>query len=168
VPPPGDAKGNQIIRAIYNYFADDAYAFEACAIELWRLLAREAVTDLVPTRRSADGGRDGIGIYSLGPASDPIHLDFALEAKRYELTKGVGVREVARLISRLRHRQFGVLVTTSFVAPQAYQELREDAHPVVVMAAMDIVNVLAAHGMSDVVSVADWLRTTFPRPDDGP
>jgi hypothetical protein len=126
-------------------------------------LAREAVTDLVPTRRSADGGRDGIGLYSLGPASDPIHLDFALEAKRYELTKGVGVREVARLISRLRHRQFGVLVTTSFVAPQAYQELREDAHPVVVMSAVDIVNVLAAHGMTDLVSVTEWLRTTFPR-----
>jgi hypothetical protein len=33
-----------------------------------------------------------------------------------------GVREMSRLISRLRHRQFGVLVTTSYVDNQAYRE----------------------------------------------
>ena len=35
----------------------------------------------------------------------------------------VGVREVSRLISRIRHRQFGVLVTTSVVGRQAYEEV---------------------------------------------
>jgi hypothetical protein len=41
---------------------------------------------------------------------------------------GVGVKELSRLISRLRHRQFGILVTTSFLGHQAYQELRSDRH----------------------------------------
>lgn len=41
----------------------------------------------------------------------------------------LGVKEVSRLISRIRHRQFGVLVTTSIVARQAHQEVREDRHP---------------------------------------
>ena len=55
---------------------------------------------------------------------------------------GVGVRETSRLISRLRHRQFGVLVTTSHLDTQAYQEIREDGHPVVVLAGRDIADIL--------------------------
>jgi Restriction endonuclease len=43
---------------------------------------------------------------------------------------GVGVKELSRLISRLRHRQFGILVTTSYLGHQAYEELRSDRHPV--------------------------------------
>jgi hypothetical protein len=47
--------------------------------------------------------------------ADRISLDFALEAKCYAPENGVGVKELSRLISRLRHRQFGILVTTSFL-----------------------------------------------------
>jgi Restriction endonuclease AspBHI N-terminal/Restriction endonuclease len=75
------------------------------------------------TRRSIDGGRDAIGRYRLGPSADPITVDFALEAKCYRpelpgqsgTARQVGVKETARLISRLRHRQFGILVTTSYI-----------------------------------------------------
>ncbi len=42
----------------------------------------------------------------------------------YEGGATVGVADVARLISRLRQRQFGVFVTTSVVARQAYKEVR--------------------------------------------
>jgi len=52
------------------------------------------------------------------------------------------VRDVARLISRLRHRQFGVFVTTSGVSGQAYNELRDDEHPVVVICGRDIAELL--------------------------
>jgi hypothetical protein len=41
----------------------------------------------------------------------------------------VGVRDTARLISRLRHREFGVFVTTSFLSKQAYEELRGTGIP---------------------------------------
>ena len=77
------------------------------------------------TAPSRDGGRDAYGYYKLGPESDPIRLDFALEAKCYGADNGVGVRDLSRLISRLRHRQFGVLVTTSYLAPQALMVVYE-------------------------------------------
>jgi len=57
-----------------------------------------------------------IKAHLLGPASDPVAVEFALEAKCYAANHGVGVRETSRLIFRLRHRQFGVLVTTSYLA----------------------------------------------------
>jgi len=54
---------------------------------------------------------------------------------------------MSRLISRLRHRQFGVLVTTSYVDSQAYREIKEDQHPIVVIAAADIVVILRSTDM---------------------
>lgn len=64
-----------------------------------------------------------------------------LEAKCYAITNGVGVKEVSQLISRLRARQFGILVTASYLADQAYQEIREDGHPIVVIAGNDVVEI---------------------------
>ena len=61
---------------------------------------------------------------------------------------GGGVRYTSRLISRLRHRQFGVLVTTSPLDAQAYKEIREDGHPVVVLAGRDIVDILKKLGFN--------------------
>ena len=69
----------------------------------------------------------------------------------------VGVREVARLISRIRHRQFGVLVTTSWVARQAYAEVRDDRHPIVFISGRDIAEVLIKAGYSSGERVADLL-----------
>jgi DUF1009 family protein len=94
--------------------------------------------------------------------SDPIRLTFALEAKRYEKS-GVGVGDMARLISRLRHREFGVLVTTSYVSRQAYTEIRDDQHPIVVIAAADIVAILNKHGISDATATGAWLEEEFPK-----
>ena len=115
------------------------------------------------TRPSVDGGRDAIGTYRVGPLADRISLDFALEAKCYGPGNGVGVKELSRLISRLRHRQFGILVTTSFLAQQAYQELRSDRHPVVVIAGTDISAILVGSGLGTPEAVWEWLDAQFPR-----
>ena len=48
-----------------------------------------------------------------------------MEAKRWAAS-GVGYRDTSRLISRLRHRQFGILITTSYVNKYAYEEIVED------------------------------------------
>lgn len=124
-----------------------------------------ATDELGVTRRSRDGGRDALGTYRIGPPGDPIRIEFALEAKCYAPHKSVGVKEMSRLISRLRHRQFGVLVTTSFVGQQAYQEVREDRHPVAIVSGSDIVELLKARGKSTVEAVAAWLNRDFPIPD---
>ena len=70
-------------------------------------------------------------------------MDFALEAKCYGPSESVGVRQVSRLISRLRHRQFGILVTTSYLDVYAYKEIKEDQHPILVIAARDIADLVS-------------------------
>lgn len=157
LPTSPDARA--MIETIYNYF-DDPHEFEKCAASLWALEA--TAVDYEVTRASVDGGRDAVGEYRLGLPSDPIRLTFALEAKRYE-NAGVGVGDLARLISRLRHREFGVLVTTSYVSRQAYTEIRDDQHPIVVIAAADIVSILKKHGVPDTNSVRAWLEKEFPK-----
>ena len=85
-----------------------------------------------------------------------------MEAKCYSIESSVGVKELSRLISRLRHRQFGVLVTTSFLNLQAYRELKEDEHPIVVISARDISGILTKAGLSRPADVLNWLHANFP------
>jgi hypothetical protein len=161
---PSSKEGRAVLRTVYEYFQDDPYSFEACAARIWQMLSpRAARYDL--TRRTRDGGRDAVGYYALGPLSDQIELDFALEAKCYRIDSVVGVGAQSRLISRLRPRQFGVLVTTSFVSEQAYRELRDDNHPVVILAGGDIVEILADHQITTAIAAASWLVQNFPRRD---
>ncbi|WP_211233027.1 restriction endonuclease [Solirubrobacter soli] len=159
---PATTADAALLRAITDHFHRRHHEFEACAIALWRMMAKEAVSFIEGTRRSRDGGRDAIGRYSLGPQADQIHLDFSLEAKCYAPSNLSGVRDVARLISRLRHRQFGVFVTTSGLNRQAYAELRDDQHPVVVICGRDITDLLKEHGYATPEAVKSWLSANFP------
>lgn len=118
-------------------FREQSLRFEQFAADLWAASERN-VDKIDVTRPWRDGGRDAIGDYLIGPPSDPVAVEFALEAKCYAPGNSVGVRETSRLISRLRHRQFGVLVTTSHVDAQAYREIRDDGHPVVILAGRDV------------------------------
>ena len=71
------------------------------------------------------------------------------------------------MISRLRYRQFGILVTTGHVAPQAYREIRTDQHPIVIISGIDIVNLLRQKGYATAVDATRWLREAFPAVDRG-
>lgn len=156
LPVPND---RQIVQAIIDFFPNPV-AFEACAAKIWELQAGRI--EYTMTRPSRDGGRDAFGHLRVGPESDPVQLEFALEAKRYDMRNAVGVKELARLISRIRNRMFGVLVTTSYLHEQAYQEMKADGHPIVVITARDIVEILRANGYGDVASVTGWLTREFP------
>ena len=83
-------------------------------------------------------------------------MECALEAKCYSENNSVGVKEMSRLISRIRYRQFGILVTTSYVNKQAYEEVVEDEHPILIVTAADIA---AALRKSSIYSgnVIEWL-----------
>jgi hypothetical protein len=155
-----DANDRQIVQALIDHFPD-AHDFEQCAAAIWRLHAERV--EYTMTRPSRDGGRDALGQLRVGPESDPVRLDFVLEAKRYDMRNAVGVRELSRLISRIRNRMFGVLVTTSYLHEQAYQELKADGHPIIVIAARDIVEILRSKGYGDVAAVRGWLERDFPR-----
>ena len=121
------------------------------------------IVNIEQTRRTRDGGRDAVGQYRVGLAKGGIELEFALEAKRYSLNNSVGVKETSRLISRIKHRQFGVFVTTSFVADQAYKEIIEDQQPIVVISGKDIVEILISAGINSVDILNDWLTANFNR-----
>jgi hypothetical protein len=162
-PAPADMP---LLDLVYQHFKDRPHDFEQFAADLWR--ASEPNVDRIDvTRPWRDGGRDAVGEYLLGPHSDPVAVEFALEAKCYAPTNSVGVRETSRLISRLRHRQFGVLVTTSHLDAQAYREIREDGHPVVVLAGRDLVDRLKARGLDNVAAVRHHLKASYPRLGDG-
>ncbi|MEU7646802.1 restriction endonuclease [Streptomyces huasconensis] len=160
---PSDSAGTAMLEEIREYFRGHAHDFESCAVAIWRLIAPNTGPVDV-TRPSRDGGRDAIGRYGLGPSSSRIAIDFALEAKCYGAASSVGVREVSRLISRIRHRNFGVLVTTSYFQKQVQEEVHEDGHPIVLVAGRDIVDALRQDGRTTVAAVRQWLDQSFPRP----
>jgi hypothetical protein len=159
---PADKDGEATVQVIRDHFRESPHAFEHCAAAIVRFMMPDVVT-LDVTRPSRDGGRDGIGQLRVGTGPSGILVDFALEAKCYSSSNSVGVREMSRLISRLRHRQFGVLVTTSWVDLQAYKEIKEDEHPIVVVSAADIVDLLRRNGKGSAAIVATWLAEEFPK-----
>lgn len=64
--------------------------------------------------------------------------------------------------TRIRHRQFGVLVTTSVIARQAYQEVREDRHPIIFISGKDIAVTLINAGKNSQELVERYLHSEFP------
>jgi len=69
-----------------------------------------------------------------------------------------------RLISRIKHREFGVLVTTSYVNEQAYKEVRDDGHHIII-AGGDLVTTLKTAAIGTAAGLKSWLNQSFPAPD---
>lgn len=138
---PRDATGEAFIAAVFDYYKHKPTQFEHFAMEVAKMTMPRIHGGEV-TRPWKDGGRDATGLYKIGKGPSSIDVEFSLEAKLYSATTGVGVKDTSRLISRLRHRQFGVLVTTSYISAQAYAELIEDNHPVIIISGFDIAETL--------------------------
>jgi len=153
---PRDGIQNQLVNHILKITESEPTDFEPIAAGIWQLLNKSQM-EIEVTRRSSDGGRDGTGYLVLGPATDPIRIPFALEAKRYKQGVNVGVKDMARLISRIKHRDFGVLVTTSAVSPQTYEEVRQDKHPIVIVSGRDIAEVLITEGINTIQKLDQWI-----------
>jgi hypothetical protein len=158
---PTGVGGKAVVQGIYDHFSSRPHDFEQFAADLVKIHL-PTVVSLDVTRRSRDGGRDAIGLLRVGTGGGDILLDFSMEAKCYKPGSSVGVRERSRLISRLRHRQFGVLVTTSHLDSQAYKELKEDRHPIIVIAGGDIANIVTASSLPSAAGWKEWLQKTYP------
>ena len=122
--PANGTLEHTMLDRIVSFFVD-SYEFERFACKIVQIMDSNIIS-IEQTRRTRDGGRDAVGKYRVGLSTGGIELEFALEAKRFNSSNSVGVKETSRLISRIKHRQFGVLVTTSFVGDQAYKEIIED------------------------------------------
>ena len=155
-----------ILKTVWEHFRGAPQTFEPFAARLFQWHDQRAIIDEI-TRTAVDGGRDAIGRYMLGLKDDPVYAEFSLEAKCYRPSlnggraNSVGVKEVSRLISRIRHRQFGVLVTTSIIGRQAYEEVRKDRHPIIFFCGKDIAEILITNGFNTPALVRAMLENEF-------
>ena len=150
-------EGKKCIEAILKHYESNPTGFEACAVELVKMMDNN-FEEFDLTRPWRDGGRDALGHYVIksGHQSNiPLKIDCALEAKRYD-NHAVGVKQMSRLISRIRYRQFGIMVTTSFVDQQAYKEVVEDGHPILIITKADIAYILTRNTV-DSSNIEQWL-----------
>ena len=155
---PRSEEDRRILSLVHETYQENPIGFEVAAVAISRLFMPD-IGHCEITRPWRDGGRDAVGAYRVGKGRSAIEVEFALEAKCYAPDgKGVGVRELSRLLSRLRHRQFGVLVTTSYLAAQAYKELKEDQHPVVIISGIDIVATLK-NRIGSFDQIKKWLAS---------
>jgi hypothetical protein len=157
MPDEADIRAWEMLDALHLTIGDRAFEFVAVAI--FKLAEPNIFAEV--TRSTVDGGRDAVGQLALGGIiGGAHHVEFALEAKHFmpRSSNGVTVGHTKRLISRLRHRQFGVLVTTSHVSRQAYSEIIEDQHPIVVIAGRDIVRLFRSKGINDAKAVQGWVE----------
>lgn len=171
---PNTPLKKEILKAVWHHFDHEAdsekrrraFIFERFAARIFQMHDHRVIVDEI-TRGVVDGGRDAVGRYLLGLSDDPVYAEFSLEAKCYRpgidgmQANRIGVKEVSRLISRIRHRQFGVLVTTSTVSKQAYQEVREDRHPIIFISGRDIAEIMIKAGYNTQNSVNEFLNSEF-------
>lgn len=153
-----DNEGRICLEKIRNHYKENAYGFEKCAQNLLEKMD-DRFQDFTLTRPWRDGGRDALGYYVIGNSSRanyPLRIDCALEAKCYSEKNSVGVREMSRLISRIRYRQFGIMMTTSYVHKQAYEEVIEDGHPILIVSASDIAQILRNNSIMSS-DIDEWL-----------
>lgn len=168
IPPKYDQlqcseDGDKCVQAILKHYENNPTEFESCAVELVKMMDNHFESfDL--TRPWRDGGRDAIGYYTIQSGhtvNHPLKIDCALEAKCYN-RESVGVRPMSRLISRIKYRQFGVMVTTSSIDTQAYKEVKEDGHPILMITKADIAYILARNNI-DSKNIDSWLTSVDER-----
>ena len=144
--------------------------FEFAAADIVELMDTRFM-DLAVTRFAGDRGRDVLGTYRVGHGWHKVSLSAAVEAKHWGVKKGVGVKPMARLISRLRHRDLGVFMTTGYFDRQVQEELIEDRHPVILVSGGDIARILIAREIEDPAptgKLGAWLDSVKSRASAGP
>ena len=154
-----DGEGEKCLEIIRKHYEDNPYGFEACACELISKMDSNFI-EFKLTRPWRDGGRDAFGRYQIstgGKSNYPLIIDCSLEAKCYSPDNSVGVKQMSRLISRIKYRQFGILVTTSYVHSQAYKEVIEDGHPILIVTASDIAAILRFNSITSD-NIEEWLN----------
>jgi hypothetical protein len=123
--------------------------FEFAAKQIVSLLDNR-FTNLMVTPKVRDHGRDVVGKYEIGESPLTRSLEVFVEAKRWTVKSSVGVKPVARLLSRMRHRDVGVFVTTSFFDRGVQQELIDDGHPIILVSGGDIARLLISRDIGGV------------------
>ena len=139
---PQNNNESNVLKNVMEGFSDREFEFAAVSIVE---LMDPQFKDFIVTQRSRDGGRDAIGTYQVGHADHQIQLTAIVEAKLWKENSDIGVKPMSRLISRIKHRDIGVFITTSCFNKQVQKELIDDNHPVILISGGDIARVLIAN-----------------------
>lgn len=162
---PTDKVQYKMLQTLQKYFydLDGGYSFEVFARDL-TIYMDSAVVDLNTTRPYKDGGFDAEGRYRIfSKVENVVYVDFYLQAKCYNPdSTAVVVKDTSRLISRIKDRQFGVMFTTSYVATQAYQEIIEDGHPIVIINGRNIIEYIYDElEIRSIERLEEWLKLNY-------
>ena len=148
-------------RVLYLLFSLSDREFEFAAKKII-MLVDNRFANLEVTPQYKDRGRDLIGLFNIGHAMHMIPLEVSIEAKKWKQDSGIGVKPMARLISRLKHRDLGVFITTSYFNQEVQQELIDDKHPVLLISGGDIANIIIAkelYGRGYEKKFEEWLES---------
>lgn len=161
---PQDQEKAKMLETIHDYFIekDRGYSFEQFAADIVESLD-DAVVSIETTRPFKDGGFDAEGRYKIFKSvENSVFVEFYMQAKCYSKKTAVGVADTARLISRIKDRQFGIMVTTSYIANQAYKEVREDGHPIVFINGKNIIDYIYNEcEIRTVEMLKKWLKLNY-------
>lgn len=162
---PQDDLQMKMLKRIHEYFIqkDKGYSFENFAANIISFIDNSAKITYV-TRPFKDGGFDAEGKYRIfNNVENVIYVDFYMQAKCFNpYSNGIKVDDTARLISRIKNRQFGILITTSFITNQAYTEILEDKHPIVFITGKDIIEFIFNElEIRTLDSLDKWLKNNY-------
>ena len=161
---PDDNNKMEMLKCLQQYFysKDRGYSFEKFAADLTQYMD-SAVVDINVTRPYKDGGLDAEGRYRIFQnVENTVYVEFYLQAKCYKPTNAVVVSDTARLISRIKDRQFGIMFTTSYVATQAYEEILKDGHPIVIINGKNIIEYIFNElEIRTVLDLEKWLLSNY-------
>lgn len=155
-------EGKMLLK-LYEYF-EDGYAFERCAIEIIRMMDNNIIS-IEGTSFFKDHGKDAVGTYRIGNIENNIEQTFVVEAKRYnpKSSSGIGVKTMSRLVSRIKHREFGIMITTSHINSSAYEEVVDEHLPIIIISGKDIIEILVKNGIKNRQELQLWLEVSFER-----
>lgn len=161
---PDDCNKMKMLNFLQQYFysKDRGYSFENFAADLTQYMD-DSVVDINVTRPYKDGGLDAEGRYRIFKnAENTVYVEFYLQAKCYAPANGVVVSDTARLISRIKNRQFGIMFTTSYVAKQAYEEILKDGHPIVIINGKNIIEYIFNElEIRTISELEKWLTNNY-------
>lgn len=161
---PDDCNKMKMLNFLQQYFysKDRGYSFEKFAADLTQYMD-DSVVDINVTRPYKDGGLDAEGRYRIFKNEEnTVYVEFYLQAKCYAPANGVVVSDTARLISRIKNRQFGIMFTTSYIAKQAYEEILKDGHPIVIINGKNIIEYIFNElEIRTISELAKWLTNNY-------
>lgn len=151
---PKGERETAVLSTLCSSLTPRQFEFAAAALVT---MMDERFVNLQVTPAVRDGGRDVIAQYRVGHDLHQVLLSASVEAKLWNPHQAVGVKPMMRLLSRLKHRDMGVFVTTSFFERQVQQELIEDKHPVILVSGGDIARLLISREI-DGGALVRWLE----------